>query len=273
MSETQITTLGELGANCPISMPNGAKPDFSFKPWRMREEKEIGQLKSRKKTTGVFVREVFDYMLTSFDGRDWGSYSASERKLLLNQQPIGNMFYMYFYLRYDALGEELAMQAMTCPECSAKVEGYTADLTSLEVKIEAENGGKREPNKIELRKPILIGDSQVDTILTSYTPWDCMEKVKATSANDGAIKEAFISSSIVGFESKEMGRLDNLAKNLVLNQLPKREIENIYTSLDDQNGGPIMKMAVACNSCGHEWESALNWSYDYFFGNSSLPSS
>lgn len=268
-NEKSIVTLAELGPNCPI--PVGGKViNFDFKTWRMIEEKHIGQLKSKNKTIGVFVREIFDYMLTEFDGKSWDSYQKDKRKLLLNQMPWGNMFYMYFYLRYDALGEELRMQDMKCTSCNAPISGFVADLNSLEVKIKDPQEGSEV--WIDLKKPVKIKDTKITHVKLGHTPWDAMEKLKSHTRNEGSLKDSMIQASVRGFKDAEIGEVD-VSSLLVLRELGKKDIERIYTKLDEHNGGPVLGIDIECKECGHTWTNALNWSYDYFFGNSSLSQS
>ena len=270
-------TLEEFGNKLPVPLQNGdqlTRPSFDFKPWRMHEEKKIGEIKQKHRHLGRFVRELFDYMLGSWDGADWLAMSANDRKLLLNRMPWANIFYMYMWLRVDALGEEMKMQGISCPSCNASIDSYTADLNSLEVKCFGyhEDGEEnKEEERIatyDLKKPFQVGEVKVTKLKYSFTPWDAMEKIKESTRNEGAIKESMMAASYMGVATEESDHVE-LQKDKVLSQLSKRDIEGYYDALDGFNGGPVLGLDVVCDSCGHEFSNPLNWTYDYFFGISS----
>lgn len=267
---TPLHTLAELGGTCPVPNRDGKIATFKFRPWRMTEEKEIGQIKAKNQNLGLFVRSVFEYMLTEYNGRDWSSYTAAERKLLINQMSWGNIFYMYVYLRFDALGAEMKMQDMQCPTCTAPISNYVADLSSLEVRTADPDSPKNIIYK--LRKPVTVGEVKVTGIKIGYTPWDAMEKLQANTKNLGTVKEAMIAGSVEGSVAEDVGEV-NLNKHTVLKELAKRDLEGIYDLLDKHNGGPVLGLEIDCPACAFKWTAALNWTYDYFFGNSSLQGS
>ena len=261
----KTTTLGELGNRLPMVMPDGLRPTFSFKPWRFKEEMKIGQLKKQHKHFGRFVREVFNFMLATFNDKDWDTYSGSERKILLNQLPLGSVMYMYFYLRYDALGEEMKMTGMVCPQCSTSINSFVADLNELDVKTQ-----EREDSSevvYQLKRPFQMGDLKLSGIKFKYTPWDAMEKLNLQNAsNEAAIKKSMLQESVVGALSDEAGDVQ-LDKIKILENLTKKDIEGAYEFLDSHNGGPVMGLEMACPSCTHEFDAPIQWDYTYFFSN------
>lgn len=272
----KLMSLEELGNQLPIPAESGERQSFSFRVWRLPEEKKISELRNRNKNLGKFVRETFEFMLTEIGGKKRDSFSDSEIKLLINQMPFANVFYMWMYLRYDALGETLKMAPLNCPHCDGDVKDVVADLNSLEVKC---GGFDEEGNPMEkpirhadykLKKPIVIGDVTVHSIRFGYTPWDSMERLPANERNFGTIKESMMSSSLVGGLAEESKDLLPLQKDLVLKNLSKRDIEGYYDALDAHNGGPVLAMTIPCPHCGKEFLQPLNWTYEYFFGNLSL---
>lgn len=264
-------TLEELGQSLPILSDDGSRPTFSFKPWRFKEEMRIGQIKKQYKHFGRFVREVFDFMLVRFNEKEWESYSSSEKKILLNQLPLGSVMYMYFYLRYEALGEELQMTSLSCPQCNTNIEGLVASLNELDVKIQE----KEDPSETlySLKKPFNLGEIQVDGIKFKYTPWDAMEKLSLQNAsNEAAIKKSMLQESITKAHCEEVGETE-LDKIKLLEGLSKRDIEGAYDFLDSHNGGPVMGLEITCPSCSYELKAPIQWDYAYFFSNSSVSGS
>lgn len=275
----RLLTLQELGNQLPIPAESG-RQSFAFRTWRLPEEKKISELRNKHKNLGKFVRETFAFMLSDFGGRKMESMDEGEKKLLLNQMPFANIFYMWMYLRYEALGEQLKMAPLDCPHCAGEVKDVVADLNSLEIKcggfVQAEDGTWSEDPKqgrtkdYKLKKPIQIGDVTVHSVRLGYTPWDAMERLPINERNFGSIKEAMMTASILGGLAEESDTLLPLQKDLVLKNLSKRDIEGYYDQLDEHNGGPVLAMTIPCPHCGKEFLQPLNWTYEYFFGNSSL---
>lgn len=271
----KIVSLQELGNSLPIPAIDGKRQTFKFRPWRMAEEKKISELKNKHKNLGRFVREVFDFMLVEFGGAPWDSIDGNNRKLLLNQMSWANVFYMYCYLRVDAMGTEMKMDTIPCPSCQNEIKGFMADMNSLQVKVAGmgENGEdiecKREFDYL-LKHQFHVGEVKVKALRFGFTPWDAMEKIPAGERNGGAVKESMLAASLIGALTEESDKPIGLQKDKVLMNLSKKDIEGYYDALDEQNGGPILGLDVECNGCGHKFAQPLNWGFDYFFGNSSL---
>lgn len=272
-SENAIT-LRDLGYQLPVPVAT-KRPSFAFKTWRMPEEKKISEIRARNKNFGKQVRESFDFMLKEFDGQKWDSLDANSRKLLLNQMPFANMFYMWIMLRIDALGEKLKMQDMECPHCQANISKFEADLLSMEVKCSGLNEKleniPHEPKAVyELKKPIEVGEVTVTKIFHGFTPWDSMERLPSEGKpNMGAVKEQMLKSSYLGAGIEGSDKEVALAKEAVLEALSKRDIEGYYTAIDAHNGGPVLVLNYDCPHCEKEVSQGLNWTYDYFFVSSS----
>ena len=266
----KIVELKDQGYVFPISIPNLASQDFSFKPWRMKEEKKIGLIKNKTKQIGVFVRQLFDEMLESLGGQEWASVEESKRKLLLNQMPYGNMFHMYVCLRKDALGSEFKMHKVSCPHCSATLEEVASDLDSLDIRVVEE--GESPVAVYDLKKPFKIGEVMVDAVCMKHTPWDVMERFSQSDVtNSGAVKEAMIQKSYMGVKSKDIdGILSQLSPVQVLDNIAKVDIEGLSDCLEEHNVGPLLKMGITCNVCQGDFDAPLLWNYDHFFGSSSL---
>lgn len=273
----KLTTLEELSNRLPVPDKLGKRGEFKFRTWRMPEEKKIGELKKQHKGLGRFVREVFDFMLVDFEGRKWETTDVNDRKLILSQLPWANVFYMWMFLRVDALGNQMKMQKMPCPACEFDIKDYVADLNSLEVKVTGMNDEGQDETEIKreavynLKKPILIGEVTVTKIKYGFTPWIAMEKLPAQERNFGTIKEAMLGQSIIGCYSEESGdNMIQIEKGKIMNSISKVDIEGLYDQIDDFNGGPVLALDVECPNCTHKFGQPLNWTYDYFFMNSSL---
>lgn len=271
----KTTTLQDLQNQLPIPSDKG-RQSFTFKTWRLPEEKKIGEIRNKNKNLGKFVRETFEFMLDTFDGQKWDAIDGNQKKLMLNQMPFANVFYMWIWLRYDALGEQLKMAPINCPHCDGEVKDFIADLRSMEVKCTGLDDEGKEMKTFDktvdykLKKPVQIGDVTIHSIRVGFTPWDAMEKLSANERNFGSIKESMMRYSLVGGLAEESKDLLPLQKQLILDALSKKDIEGYYDKLDEHNGGPVLAMSIPCPHCGKEFVQPLNWTYEYFFGNLSL---
>ena len=264
-----MVTLGELGNKVPIYLRDGKRPDFTFKPWRMKEEKEVAVLKKTHRQLGKFVRGVFSTMIETFDGKNWSEMKESEKGLLINQMPVGAIMYMYCYLRYDALGENIKIRDVDCPACGQKIENYAGDLTTLEVAVQDDE--KDSTMVYDLHRPFVIGEVKVIGLRLRHTPWDAMEKLDPKrAANEGYMKEAMFLSSVQCCVIEGGGDVE-LDKMKVMESLIKADIEGVFSALDEHNGGPRLALEIVCPHCDHEAEMKLDWDYNFFFGLSSIP--
>lgn len=280
----RMMTLEELGKRLPVPLKDATRPSFDFRPWRFEEEKKIGKLKQKFPHLGRFVRELFYFMLSEWNGKSWLEIDENERKVILNQLSWANVFYMYICLRIDALGEEMKMHKFDCPSCTGPILEMLANLNSIEVKVsgfkEVENSDSELPvweedaefersTIYDLKKPFTVGEVKVIGLKCGYTPWDAMEKLNAHDRNEGSVKESMMRASLESALTEEGGEVA-LDKNKILNHMTKRDIEGYYDKLDDFNGGPKLALEIECPHCGGKNDMAFNWTYDYFFGNSSL---
>jgi ribosomal protein S27E len=259
--------LSFYGQKLPINIP-GVERTFSFKPWRMTEELKIGKLKGKKKGIGVFVRDLFTEMLDSFGGKKWDQYDDAAKRQILNSMPTGNVFYMYLQLRYEAVGKELNFGTVRCPHCQHDHQNFRADIGTTTIRVKEDEESREFHYK--LSKPFTVGEVNVTEVIIGYTPWDCMERFDERDAlNEGAVKQKFLSASIVGGVTEEAGRV-KLDHGILVNNLSKRDLELLTKAVDDHNAGPIMGLELTCENCGQTNARPLNWTYDYFFSNSSL---
>ena len=223
-------------------------------------------------------------MLSEWNGKEWLKIEENERITLVNRLPWATVFYMYIWLRIDALGEDMKMHKFDCPSCGAAIKDMIADLNTIEVKTAGykmiDNTDSEIPQyeedpdfpregSYDLKKPFTVGEVKVTGLKFGFTTWNAMEKLNSSDRNEGAVKEAMMRASLLKAITEEGGEVA-LDKNKILNGMTKRDIEGYYDKLDEFNGGPKLALEIECPSCGSHHEMPFNWTYDYFFGSSSL---
>ena len=271
----KTVTLREWGSQLPIPIKlsgigiNLPKRSFAFKPWRMAEEKKAGVIKQKHKHPSVFVREILSEMLTEVGGVDWATFDSSKKALMLSMLPYGSIHYFYLSLRISALGSEFRYMPTTCPRCSTDLPNLTADLNDIDVAVVEDS----DPESLtyELRHPFRVGEVDVHALVFSRTPWDAIVNIPTGDMqNPGALKDACLTYSLTGAKSKDVDGDLNLDRTKMLDQLTKIDLEHAYKALSEFNGGPMISSKCECHKCGHTWGAVIDWSYDHFFGSSSL---
>lgn len=272
----KLLTLAELGANLPLgirdSSGNFAK-GLALKPWRMKEEKELAALREEatgggEMTVGQHVSCVLATMYTHFGHFDFTNMKLEEKRIVLSQTYMGDIWYAYVYLRVMTLGPYLKIQ-VRCPRCRLLFP-FTADLNTTEVATGSSLEGLLWD--YDLAHPISIRGTEVSKLVMGPARWAMIESARGTTGGDA--KEIAIRSHIVGInDAKEPLVLG--ASGPELDEMTKLDIENLTNEIDQRYLGPNMSIEmgpeVPCLHCKYKEPTRLplDWRYDSFFGTSS----
>lgn len=259
------TTMGELGATLPLGTKdlNGVlQRSIVTKPWRLKEEKELGALRDRYKDANVaqYVSMVLGTMCTRLGHHDFTAMKPEERRIHIGQMWMGDVFYAYCYLRRDALGSDLATR-VACPHCGHKFQLH-ANLDTLEVHTGDSIEAFQQTYK--LRHPFTIRGKPVESLVLGPARWNALEGITGR-INTGTAKAALIRGSIHAIPGHE-GVV--LAPH-ELDELSKRDLEAITGLLDANVMGPDMAISGECPRCSESFRTSIDWGYDGFFGISS----
>jgi len=263
------TTLGEHGLKLPIGVLDSKTGNlgkvFEVRPWRLKEEREIGKIRAANEHASVaeYVAMVLATMCIRFGNHDFEKMKFEERRLLLSTAYMADVFYAYVWLRKDAVGNELKLD-LTCGSCRSKFD-FVGDLNSVEVgsidKIDDGNWSYKLKTPIEIRGK-LIGEFKLGP-----ARWNTLETIPAGTRrfDTGAAKSAIIRGSII--ELGELGAIP--VTDNELDELTKYDLERITTLINDRPIGPTMSVEGKCTSCGAPFEHAIEWATDDFFAPSS----
>lgn len=264
MSNEKKLTINENGSVFPIGL-NGNK-EFSVRPWRMKEEKEIGDLrdKNSKINFASFTGIVLSHMCNSWAGNDFSQMKLEEKRIIVGQTPAQDVLYAWMFLRVNSLGKECNMK-LTCPKCD-EVFDFVADLGSAEVRT-----AEKEEEcffTYKLRDPFEIRSKLVEEIVFGPSTWSTFENLNigANMINTGSAKSDIIRGSIKEIPGVEACRI--LGPN-ELDNMSKYDLERISLKLDEEAPGVNFAIEALCTKCGKEFVDSLNWRYDDFFGTSS----
>ena len=269
VSSSDLSTkvlLKDLKNTLPIPVKGKTDQSFSFIDWTMKEEKELAKIQAKNPTMGRFVSAVLCLMLKSIHGEDFAALDEKARILAINQMFLGNVLYMYVYLRYDQLSAEVKFD-YTCPFCRTPVKNFTASLDDLD--IDTKKVDYQEIIDYRLRKPVTLvkGDQLVEVVKLSMAKWDVMERADTQESTDMAsMKEHTFKGSIKGFEG-----VTGFATDEVVAKLHKIDIELLQKVIAEHNAGPTIVSEIECKKCNNTFYRQIDWSYESFFGVGSLP--
>lgn len=264
------TTLGLYGYSLPIGVEMGTPPtlmkDFSFRPFRLIEERMIEEELKKKRQSGPAeaVLTTLKVMLTSFAGVDFTSASEKEKLSLLSSAYMTDILFAYLVLRVEALGEELEAPCV-CPNCSTSWK-WSADLNDLELKV----SDSVPTCEVKLRSPIRLGEKEVSEIRLCPPSWSTLLGIKS-GGSDSALKRGILLSSI----RELLIDGDWVRRPLppqILDQLTKRDSETLMKLIDSDFPSIDLSVETECPSCAQRGVETIQWNHAFIFSSSSLPS-
>ena len=264
--EMNKITLQELGSQLPIGFENGQlHREFTLKPYRMKEERLIGQIYEKKQNVsmGKFVTSVLSIMIKSLGSLNFEQMNAGERKLILSRMYVGDVIYLYVWLRLEALGNELKIN-LNCNHCREAFD-FVADLNTIEIKTV--NTPNELDTKIKLKKGLEINDQIYKDLHLKPSTWNVMENLgNGAISNPGKMKAQMFKSCIKDVEGID----DFVITDHVIDEMYKIDIELLVRKIDDIHPGPVMIIEDDCPKCGQVFTAPIDWSHDNFFGASSM---
>jgi hypothetical protein len=261
------TTLKELGKNLPLGVldkDNKHNKCLSFKPWRMKEEKELGRLAQENKNTNIgrHISMILATMCEKIGPHDFSQMKFEEKIIIISQMFVGDVFYAYCDLRKENIGNILEM-IVPCPRCGHQFD-FSADLNTLEV-ITAESQDEMTW-EYDLKHPIEIRGKKITGFKLGLPLWNTIEGAVDTGAGEACVKDRVIRGCIRGIKG------DN--KTIIitpeeLDELSKFDIERLVRKIDNNVLGPVMTLECKCDKCQAEIVKPIDWRKESFFGDSS----
>jgi endogenous inhibitor of DNA gyrase (YacG/DUF329 family) len=257
-------TFAEHGATLPLGVLNGNElsKEFEVRDWTMKEDRAVGALRDKAGELGVgrFIAEFISKMCLRVGPHDFENMKDAEKILVVNQMFLGDVFYIYVWLRVEALGADLPLE-IQCPKCKAPIS-MKADLNTLDVKSADELGHVRW--NYDLKKPFKIRTGDAKTLLMGPPRWSALSGLKG-QMNLGLARFSAVKGAIWGVE----GQGDFAIADHEIDEMRKIDIEGIQNSSDEHFIGAEMAVDVECPECGKTSLVSLDWSFDTFFSTSS----
>jgi hypothetical protein len=265
------TTLGELGPNLPIGVLDPAtrkvEKGLEHLDWTTRMERELGKSKKKTMNQAEHVSLILSRLYTRVGHLKWDPNSLDEKKRRveyggrLSSMYSGDIFYMYYWLRRNVIGNIVTIDKVTCGRCEAEFT-WEGDLDTVEVTTVDDE--KQLDWAYELIRPFKIGEKLVEQMTLRSPRWGALEAHAGDIVDDGSAKIIAVSSSVTMVngepENLDMEDLDNMGK---------RDLEALARRLNEEFIGPKMSIEQDCPKCERPINMPIDWRHESFFGNSS----
>jgi len=269
-SLVKTTTLGELGFNLPLGIPDGGGGlvrSFALRPWRFKEEKELAELieQNPDATLAQYVSMVVATLCSSIGPHDFSQMKWEEKLIVIGQMWMGDVFFIYITLRKEAIGNVISL-APKCPGCGRNFN-FDGHLDSINVlTTESVSNAQWE---YKLNTPIEMRGKTVGSFTLGPPRWNTLEMMTDDNSvlNVGA-KLDMIRGSIHAVDSFDQ---QIVVIESDLDELTKKDMETISAEIDEKVVGPDMFVETKCPNirCRNEIKQLIDWRYQHFFGVSS----
>lgn len=261
------TKLGELGSRLPIGVEVNKKliKDIASRPWRFKEEKELGAYRDENKglTLGAFISHMMSMMMTKIGPHNFSEpitkATAPERSLIVNQLYLGDVLYMYGYLRKVCLGKDVH-SVIPCPFCELKNERIL-NLDELDVFVV--DDPSRLIQEVELYDGVKIFGELRKKLKVRPPTWMIMQNQDMFGDNLALRTGLLINECVVGAEGIEGNNPIVIIEN-DMDEMSKMDIELLSATIED-TPGPKMAVELDCARCRQQSLQIIDWRYDAFF--------
>lgn len=263
---TKIVLLKDLGPTLPVGVHEGhvLLKDMDPKPWKLKQERELGELRARHKDANVaqYVGMVLSTMYRNLGGSSFDDMNMSERRGRVGRMFMADVFYAYLWLRCVSISNELVTH-ITCPFCSFKFE-LKADLSTTEITTADDIAALQW--RYDLMDPFDVQDNRITYFMMGPAKWRSIEAgALGGGLNTGAAKAMIIRGSIEKVPELMKGALSEQD----LDEMTKRDLEAVTAEIDRHGAGPDMSIEDRCRRCNNDFRISIDWGYDSFFASSS----
>lgn len=268
------TTMAQLGDKLPIGILDSdgrLHKDVVTKPWKTRDERELGKKLMPDAQISDHVPVVVANMCSRIGPHNMDELDDSQKALIVSTMYMADVFYLYALLRVKTMGARLPL-TVNCPRPNCGVQfPYVGDLNSVEVV--AVDDLDAILWRYDLQDPIEIRRKRVTHFQMAYPKWSVMDQSRGNS-NEADVKACVIQASIVGVNDEEVPVALTLNE---LDELSKRDFEAMQEGINQHFLGPKMGIEGQCTPAvcsrfrrgGFDFKLPIDWSYKSFFGASS----
>jgi hypothetical protein len=263
LEKVTICTVEEQGLVLPLGIQNSSGnfvQDIVFRPWRLKEERELIELRENNKDLNLasYVSLALATMCKKLGPYDFGEMNLVEKKLIISQMYLADVFYAYVLLRIKSIGNKMSIVFQ--PQWSNKQLTIESDLNTVEVK--KPNSYKDACWTYVLKNPIEIRGKIVTEFNLAPQKWNSLEQYEelGNQSDQSSAKIMLILASVIG--CKEIDN-DLVLIEKELDEMSKLDIETLSYFIDENSLGP--KMVVEGKHKGRSFRAPIDWGYDNFF--------
>jgi len=258
--------LIENGPLLPLGfkVAQGYDRTLEIREWRMKEERELGAALENIEATMMakYVSTVLSVLCTRIGPHDFTKMKPIERQVIVNQMWMSDVFFAYLWLRVQTLGKLLKLN-VTCTHCGHKFP-FQADLETVQIRsVETLEDALW---KYAMVKPVAIRNNEVKELVMGPTRWATLEQLgERVGRNFGTMKAGMITGSLFKLDDVE----NPVLADHELDEMRKKDIENLASLLDENGLGPDMSVEDTCPKCSRPFRTTLDWGAEGFFTSSS----
>lgn len=250
-----------LGDELPIGILVDGKlsKTFELRPYDMPAERKLAKLKKKCKSSPSFVARTLAAMIKSLGSVDFDAVPESHRTLMVSQMWLGDVMYIWFKLRMEAMGEELAVR-MRCPACERKFQ-FVGDLEQTDCNV------IMDPLDIcwhhTLKHGLEVKGERIKPVVLQPPRWQAMMALEGAKLDQIDVKLALTRASVRQLGDKESNPVN-------FDSCTKYDLEKLQKVINDGVPGPELMLEFTCPHCEREGVHPINWDWDFFFSAASL---
>jgi Zn finger protein HypA/HybF involved in hydrogenase expression len=268
-----LITMEEYGRRLPIGVLKKVEgqetllKDFSVEKVNFPMEREISNFwnsYARKRDVSPidYIAVVVAHAFTSLAGQQLGKFETHKKLNIVHNLFLGDVFYIYAWLRYETLGRDITLNAVNCNSCNKPVENVTIDLGTLEINnVELVEDVYSE---FELRDGFEFMNKLCKKLIIK--PPTFRSIVGVPDFNTAESMAALAQTSIYKVEDFDPGLM--LTDN-ELKQLGRYDMNILEEEMNYITAGPNWTIQTECPHCNSSVFQVIDWRYVDFFGRSS----
>lgn len=261
----KLIPLREIGQNLPIGILVDGQyvKDFGVRPFRLREEKAIGQFRAHAKglTSGRLVAEVLGTMCPHIGPHNFDEMKPGEKLLAIAQMAMMDVLYVYLFIRIHALGGGIPLM-VTCPNCRHNYP-IDADLNDLDARVLEDPSVTDLSFEYELRDGLEIRGKVGRVLTIDNLLWGAMDTPEfegEKGLNPANRDAALLKAGVRKVDGEPVVLFDQH-----LDELSLFDKTGLMDAMTEAMLGPVLAVEVACPKCTFEALQPIDWGYDSFF--------
>lgn len=263
----RLITIKEWGKKLPIGIPEGTalNKDFDLRALDWSVEREISRLwdergKGRSTRMTDYLGSILVHTITMIGGEDFQKQPVPKRFAILNEMFLGDVFFMYAWLRIQSLGAKFEAKNIQCPHCNNHFDQWM-DLETMDIATKTDV--TKLERKVTLRDGFeLMGEQRMEVVLRPAL----FKALSTSSTNQAEIFAQLLRSSV--HEIPGCQYQAGLSEHEIL-KMSKYDMALLEDAIDGLTGGPRWDLECKCTKCGDSFVYVVDWSYQNFFKHSS----